>query len=359
MAELLKNMFNQQSLSEVANAIQLVYPPFKTQAFLASTMDETWDELGLKARNRKITLNLGTYLPLEYREAVKILEKALQGFSFAYFFPDFINLYGQGDVDWDFSVSALARTTEYWTAEFAVRPFIVKNQTRMMKEMDLWADNPNEHIRRLASEGCRPQLPWGKALVSFKEDPTPILPILEKLKTDPSLYVRKSVANNLNDMSKTHPDLVITIAKNWYGKNKDTDWIVTHGCRTLLKKGNREVLSLLGYGDMTSLTVKDFSLQRNSIAIGEDATFSFLLSAKTETKARLEYAIDYVKTNGKRSRKIFQLSKRSLQENEERFYTKKHSFRDTNSRKHHSGQHLITLIVNGIEKATAELELTP
>ena len=106
----------------------------------------------------------------------------------------------------------------------------------MMKQMYAWSKDENECIRRLASEGCRPALPWGQALTGFKKDPAPILPILRQLKADPSLHVRKSVANNLNDISKTHPDLVMELAKDWYGKNAYTDWIVKHGCRTLLKK---------------------------------------------------------------------------------------------------------------------------
>ncbi|WP_330398806.1 DNA alkylation repair protein, partial [Clostridioides difficile] len=102
----------------------------------------------------------------------------------------------------------------------------------MMAQMRKWSKHKSEHVRRRASEGCRPQLPWGQAISKYKKDPTPILPILERLKTDTSTYVQKSVANDLNDISKTHPDLVISIAKEWYGKNKSNNWIVKHGCRT-------------------------------------------------------------------------------------------------------------------------------
>ena len=111
----------------------------------------------------------------------------------------------------------------YSTAEFAVRPFIIKHEARMIAQMTAWTEHDNEHVRRLASEGCRPALPWGQALTSFKKDPSPVLQILERLKADPSLYVRKSVANNLNDISKTHPDLITELARDWYGKNEHTD----------------------------------------------------------------------------------------------------------------------------------------
>nr|WP_134794215.1 DNA alkylation repair protein [Clostridioides difficile] len=313
-------------------------------------MDETRNNLELKARCRKISMSLGMYLPEDYKEALSILEKSVTGFYFAFFFPDFVEVYGQDDVNWDLSISALERNTKYWSSEFAVRAFIIKDEERMMAQMRKWSKHKNEHVRRLASEGCRPQLPWGQAISKFKKDPTPVLPILEQLKTDTSTYVQKSVANNLNDISKTHPDLVISIAKDWYGKNKPTNWIVKHGCRTLLKKGNRDVLALFGYDDTTSINIQDFTLETTSISIGENLTFSFKILAKKATKTRLEYGIDYVKSNGKRNRKIFKISEVSLKENEKKSYMKKHSFADVSVRKHYPGIHSITIIINGVEK---------
>ncbi len=224
--------------------------------------------------------------------------------------------------------------------------------------MAAWAEHENEHVRRLASEGCRPALPWGQALTSFKKDPSPVLRILEKLKADPSLYVRKSVANNLNDITKNHPDLIIGLAKDWYGKSEQTDWIVKHGCRTLLKKGNRDVLGIFGFADVDCVDIDNFSLDAASVCIGEDMTFTFQIEAKTETKVRLEYGIDYVKANGKRSRKIFKISEPSLRKKEKKSYSKTHSFADASSKKHYSGIHSVTLIVNGVEKGTLDFEVS-
>ncbi|HBE9320571.1 TPA: DNA alkylation repair protein [Clostridioides difficile] len=357
MPELLKNMYNRESLYEVAVAIQSVYNSFKVDEFIKSTMDETWNNLELKARCRKISMSLGMYLPEDYKEALSILEKSVTGFYFAFFFPDFVEVYGQDDINWDLSISALERNTEYWSSEFAVRAFIIKDEERMMAQMRKWSKHKNEHIRRLASEGCRPQLPWEQAISEFKKDPTPVLPILEQLKTDTSTYVQKSVANNLNDISKTHPDLVISIAKDWYGKNKSTNWIVKHGCRTLLKKGNRDVLALFGYDDTTSINIQDFTLETTSISIGENLTFSFKILAKKATKTRLEYGIDYMKSNGKRNRKIFKISEVSLKENEKKSYMKKHSFADVSVRRHYPGIHSITIIINGVEKGKLDFEL--
>lgn len=361
MPELLKNMYNYKSLHKLALDIQSVYNSFPVDEFLKSTMDEMWESLALKARVRKISMCLGKHLPAVYQETLAILDKVVANYPdgfFGTFFPDFIELYGQDDTNWDLSINALERYTAYSSSEFAVRPFIIKHEKRMMEQMYVWSKHENHHVRRLASEGCRPALPWAQALLNYKKDPTPILPILEQLKTDPSEYVRRSVANNLNDISKTHPDLVTKLAKDWYGKNEYTDWIVKHGCRTLLKKGNFDVLAILGYNDVTSINVDDFSLGVKSISLGEDITFSFILSTNEATKVRVEYGIDYVKANGKRNRKIFQISEITLKENQKKSYTKKHSFSDFSTRKHYSGIHSITLIVNGVERGTLDFELT-
>lgn len=357
--EPLKNMLNHKSLRASALIIQSVYNSFDVDGFLETVMDETWDGLALKARGRKITLSLSKYLPTDYREALAVIDKVIEhakpviGFSF----PDFVEVYGQNEADWELSVGALEKYTRFWSSEFAVRPFIINHEERMMAQMYTWSKHESEHLRRLASEGCRPALPWAQSLPKYKKDPTPILCILEQLKSDSSLYVRKSVANNLNDISKTHPDLVVKLAKDWYGKNEHTNWIVKHGCRTLLKKGKREVLAIFGLDNLNSVTVADFILMAESISVGEDITFSFAISTEEATKVRLEYGIDYVKSKGKRNRKIFQLSEVSLKVNEKKLYTRKHSFADVSTRKHYKGTHSITLIVNGQERGTLDFEL--
>ena len=362
MPDPLKNMYNHESISTLAADIQQAYPPFQADNFLLSVMDDTWDSLELKARARKITINLGKYLPPNYREAIAIIDKVVMNYSdswldgnFSMIFPDFVEVFGLDD--WDTSISALERYTQYASGEFAVRPFIINHEQRMMAQMYAWARHESNHVRRLACEGCRPALPWAQALPKFKKDPTPILPILEQLKTDPCKWVRKSVANNINDISKTHPDLVTRLAKEWYGQNEHTNWIVKHGCRTLLKKGNRDVLAIWGYDDVLSIDVHDFSLSVASIPIGESIPFSFAISSKDATKVRLEYGIDYVKSGGKTSRKIFKISETVLKENGRKTYTKSHSFADVSVRKHYPGIHSVTLIVNGTQRGKLDFVL--
>jgi len=364
MAELLKDGLNKDYLNKLANDIQTVYAQLPTIDFVFSVMDETWDSLELKGRMRQITINLKKFLPESYPESISIIDKViaeygdwLTGFG-AMFFPDFVEVYGLDDEHWDISIAALERYTYHASAEFAVRPFIIKDEKRMMAQMLVWSKSDKPHVRRLASEGCRPALPWAQALPSFKKDPAPVLPILEQLKTDPDKWVRKSVANNLNDISKTHPDLVAKIAKEWYGKTADTDWIVKHACRTLLKKGNRDVLAIFGFDDTDAVCAENFATDVQTVAIGGAFNFSFAISTKETTKVRLEYAIDFVKANGKRNRKMFQISEMTLEANKTKAYTKNHSFADLSTRKHYPGTHSITLVVNGKEQGTLDFGLT-
>ena len=365
MPDALKDMYNRPYLEKLAAEIQLVYPPFQADTFVASVMDDSWEHLELKGRMRQITLNLGKYLPENFPEAIAVIDKVVADYGtdwmtegFCMYFNDFVEVYGQEEAHWDISIAALGRYTRHASSEFAVRPFIIKHETRMMEQMYAWSKSEDEHLRRLSSEGCRPALPWAQALPAFKKDPSPVLPILEQLKADPSLYVRKSVANNLNDISKTHPDLVVNIAKDWYGKNEDTNWIVKHACRTLLKKGNREALKLFGFGDDKAVETSGFSLERDEVSIGGELNFSFTISTKTATKVRLEYGIDYMKANGKQNRKIFQISESAVEKGITKNYTKKHSFADVSTRKHYPGAHAVTLIVNGSERGTLDFTVS-
>ena len=362
MPEALKNIYSPEAVRKLAKDIQSVYRPFMVEEFIQSTLEDTWDDLGLKDRIYKISITLGSYLPQDYEAAIHILDKVVMNYGSwldcsGMFFPIFVEVYGQDEKDWDTSMAALERYTPHASGENAVRPFIIRHEERMMSQMYVWSKHENEHVRRLSSEGCRPQLPMAQSLPRFKKDPTPILPILVQLKADPSLHVRKSVANNLNDISKTHPDLVAKLAKDWYGENEHTDWIVKQGCRTLLKQGNREVLAFFGYDDVDSIGVSDFALETDSVSIGDEMGFSFTLHAKEAIKARLEYGIDFVKSSGKRSRKIFQLSETTLKKNEKKHYTRKQSFADVSIRKHYPGTHSITLIVNGVEQGSLDFEL--
>jgi 3-methyladenine DNA glycosylase AlkC len=293
---------------------------------------------------------------MEFVEVLELLKKVAPRFKgglTGIVFPDYVEVYGLEF--WNESIEALEYFTQFSTSEFAVRPFVMKNQSLMIKQFLKWSKHQNEHVRRLASEGSRPRLPWGIALSSLKKDPSPIFPILENLKEDPSLYVRKSVANNLNDISKDHPELVLEIAQKWYGDNNDTNWIIKRGIRTLMKKGDQQALKLFGFGTNPKLIVEELAVTDN-LTIGDTLSFSFQFISLDEklTKIRVEYALDFVKANGKHSTKVFKIAENVINPGEKRVYTKKHSFKDLTTRKHYPGKHKISIVVNGEIKASED-----
>jgi hypothetical protein len=197
------------------------------------------------------------------------------------------------------------------------------------------------------------------ALPHFKKDPSLILPVLEKLKNDESEFVRKSVANNLNGISKDHPDLVLDICERWYGQNSNTDWIVKHACRTMLKAGNKRAMRLFGFSDPRHLSVASLTLAQQTLPIGDEQTFTFELTVATEEacKARLEYVLHFARPKGKSSRKVFQLREGSFEPGHHTI-SKRHSFADQSTRKHYPGQHRVVIVVNGVEMADAHFQLT-
>jgi len=337
---------------KLAEAIQSVYPEFVAGEFTRLVLDSAWADRELKQKMRHITVCLKKYLPEDYPESIHILEQITPQFRgfVALSFSDFAECYGLDF--WDISMNALARFTSSCSSEFAVRPFLDKDPQRAMEYFYRWAEDESQHIRRLASEGCRPRLPWGMGLRKFQKDPAPIIPILEKLKNDQEEYVRRSVANNLNDISKDHPSLVLDLFEKWKSQSKDVDRIIKHACRTLLKDGNKRALMLFGFANPDQLQVSNLSTDQASLKIGDHLRFSFTLtnnSAKTQI-VRLEYRIHYVKSSGKTSPKIFQISEGKFPPGEHAI-SKKQAFTDYTTRTHFHGEHRIEIVVNGETKA--------
>lgn len=358
MPEALKHAYNQKYLQQVADEISRHHKGFDKAGFLALVFDGEWQERELKARMSHIRSCLHEVLSLPFTEAVPVLCNAAPAFGGfeAMFFPDYIEAYGQDQ--WDISLPALEWLTRFSSSEFAVRPFIIADQERMMEQMYQWAEDDNYHVRRLASEGCRPRLPWAQALPEFKQNPLPVLPALEKLKTDESDYVRRSVANNLNDIAKDNAQVTIDWAKANKGNSDYTDWIIKHGCRTLLKQADRQVLQLFGYGDTESFDIKNLKLVKELIRIGEHLEFSFQLTSSSEElgKLRLEYEIGYLKANGKHSYKVFKICEGEYKEKDKTFY-RRQSFKPMTTRKHHPGLHWLKIKVNGVEKQSLSFML--
>ncbi|MBT3586332.1 MAG: DNA alkylation repair protein [Halobacteriovoraceae bacterium] len=358
MAELLKEAYNKAYISRLARDLVRVYPKFSSSAFSKSVFNGEWDALELKGRMRHITESLRAHLPEKYSEALGLLLKVAPeygGFE-GMFFPDFVEVYGMADKDWKRSIDALEKLTCYSSSEFAVRPFIISDSKMMMAKMLEWSKSKNEHHRRLASEGCRPRLPWACALPEFKLDPTAILPILENLKGDSSLYVRRSVANNLNDIAKDNPEVTLALGKKWYGKNADTDWLVKHAHRTLLKAGHPKALSLFGLKTPVGLKTSRIAVDKSTVKMGDELNFKFDFSVKKNSKIRLEYAIYFLRANGSHSEKLFKITERKFEPGTSRF-KKRHSFRKISTRTYYPGMQYISFYINGKEFAKRKFEL--
>jgi 3-methyladenine DNA glycosylase AlkC len=370
MAEALKSVYHGEFLRNFGNLISDVYSGFRTEDFTRDVMDGDWENLELKQRIRRISTVLGRHLPSRYEDAIDILlavSPRCTGFPYL-ILPDYVEVYGQADEHWELSMRALEQFTCGSSAEFAVRPFILRQPERMMAQMLAWTEHPSEHVRRLASEGCRPRLPWGVSLPLFKRDPSPILPILERLKQDPSLYVRKSVANNLNDIAKDNPDVVLRTARRWIGHHPHTDWIIRHGLRTMIRRAEPEALALFGFaGTDASAGLIDHAairLDRDRLPIGGrcEMAYEVRLTSRSRSpepvKLRIEYAVDYVRANGRTSRKLFFLTEKSLEDELQLKGQRTLHWADLSTRRHYPGLHRITLLVNGHEAAQTSLELT-
>lgn len=359
MAEPLKYFFNTEFVSGLANGIKEVHAPFDSVSFQKSVLDDQWEQRELKERMRHITMCLGAFLPRDYPEAVGILMKMAHELSDfpAMVLSDFVEIYGLDHLG--LSLDALELFTQSASAEFAIRPFIVKYEKETMARMLEWSGHENHHLRRLASEGCRPRLPWAMALVKYKKDPSPIMPILENLKNDPSEYVRKSVANNINDITKDNPEIALGLAKAWHGRSEYTNWILKHGLRTLLKNGNEEALRIFGFKEKVNVKLSDLQLSDSQVRRGQSLRFSFSIVNLDQGPSFLKvgFVVGYMKSNGRISEKIFHVAEKEFAPGQEFAFAKKMSFKDLTTRKHYTGGHYIAIIINGVPLAKQEFEL--
>jgi len=378
MAEAFKDIFNTRFFDRFTGDLRRVINDVDAHAFVRQVMDNEWENYGYKQRIKRITAVLHHFLPSDYKKAAAIIldlidtvkdrfpdfsridDKNFQLLSLEYgaILDNYIAEYGLDD--YATSINAIEKITQFTTCEFCVRPFIIRYPNEMMKQMLVWSKHNHWGVRRLASEGCRPRLPWGMALPNLKENPAPILSILENLKNDPSRFVRLSVANNLNDMVKDNPETVIRLAKKWHGTSKEVDWIIKHGCRTLLKQGNTTIMELFGLQtDVQQISVDNFNITATNVKPGNSLEFSFDLSNKNDKnhKIRLEYGIYYQKANGKLARKVHKISEKEYAGNSKSTIIRKHAFREVTTRKLYPGLHQVAVIINGNEFEKHPFEL--
>lgn len=365
MAEALKDMFFQKKFYQgLCTEMETLHPTFNSEQFLQEIFNDGWEKRALKDRMRHTTLTLHKHMPEDFRQALDILYQLLprlESFGFEkMIFPDYVELYGLED--WDASLPAFEIFTQSMSAEFAVRPFIVCDQERMMAQMLQWAEHEHVGVRRLASEGCRPRLPWAIALPALQQDPSPIFPILERLIKDPEETVRRSVSNNLNDISKDHPDRVVSFLEPYQSNaSPETNWIINHALRSLFKAGHAGALTMMGYGDISTVQFTDFSLELQKIPWNGEVKFSFKLisSAQTPLDLMIDYAIGFLRKNGKQNRKVFKLSKSTLNPGETLSFFRKFSFAPVTTRVYYPGEHALEIQINGQVVGQLSFELLP
>ena len=357
MAELLKNEINQAFVNDLAKDFGKLDPEFNRAKFKRSVMQTPWEQLELKQRMRRISGELRNNMTDDLKVAIPLVVEVSKGYSGLkhLVFPDFIEQFGLDTPD--ASLDALAKLTSGSSSEFAVRPFINAYPKKTLSKLRLWSRSECEHIRRLSSEACRPRLPWASPLASFKADPKPVLEIILPLLNDSSQYVRKSVANNLNDISKDHPAELISVVTKNKGKSKQVDWVLKHASRTLLKRAEPEILRLFGYTSPSHMKLSDW-VSNESVNWGGELAFKFKLSSQNKRLGliRVEFALSFVKANGSLSRKVFMISQ-SHCDGLEKHFSKKFSFKPISTRKYYPGTHYLELVVNGKTMAKRSFEL--
>lgn len=356
----IRDIFNPQRVNQLAGSLKSVWPSFDSVSFCENIIPRL-PNLSFSERSQLITDMLAQHLPDDFPTAIDILMKSLpgkiekqelEGYDGFIIMPISIYVSHYGMEHFELSMNALYEMTQRFTAEFAIRFFIEKYPERTLSVLSEWATDPNPHVRRLVSEGTRPLLPWALRLKRFVEDPTPTLPLLDLLKNDPELFVRRSVANHLNDHAKNHPDLVVEMLKHWKSEHssKELDWLVKHATRTLVKNGHPGALELIGFKKGAEVEIENFNTTPQ-VAMGGYLNFSFNLvsTGKKAQKLVIDYVIYFKKAGGSLAPKVFKMTTKSLAPGERLSLQKRHSFREITTRVYYPGEHAVAVQVNGVE----------
>ncbi len=365
MPEPFKNLFNEKIISYMGNHLERVWPEFDKVAFVAMAIDNL-ETLELKQRSAQITDALTAFLPGDFEQAGTIMldslaqnddsEDGIKGWAIMPM-ADYAGLYGQEH--FDISMTLFKEMTKRFSAEFGIRHFLINQSERTLAVLKTWADDPSHHVRRLISEGTRPRLPWAMGLPDFVADPAPILPLLEALKDDGEEYVRRSVANNLNDIAKDHPDIVADIAVQWLkDASKNRQRLIRHACRTLIKKGHKKTLAALGYGT-PQVTLERLEILTPEVDFGTALIFDMTLTSTSDKPQNLiiDYAIHHQKANGTTSAKIFKWKVIELKPSVTLKAKKKHAIRKITTRVYYPGKHGVEIFINGVSLAQKDFEL--
>ncbi|MBG6161654.1 3-methyladenine DNA glycosylase AlkC/uncharacterized protein (DUF2249 family) [Labrenzia sp. EL_195] len=331
------------------------------------------DQLELKQRARLIADETGKILPETLDAKFHILrsilhplenedvdrasdDKGIRGWGMM---PLGMVVTDHGLGDFKKSFALLKEMTKRATAEFEVRPFLDQDQDKALSIMTPWVKDDSVHVRRLVSEGTRPRLPWGMRLKKLVKDPSPTLPLLEALKDDPEEYVRRSVANHLNDIAKDHPDLVADIARRWLkDADRNREKLVRHACRSLVKQGHPGTLTAFGLKP-PEITVGGPYVKTPRVIYGDAVSFDVELSS-TGNKAQdlvIDYLVHFKKANGTLAPKVFKWTKVKLEPGERLSLSRDHAIRPITTRVYYGGTQAIGLRINGKDFGFSEFEL--
>lgn len=362
---LLKDVYSDKSVQLLASQIKAVYSNFDGQKFKEKFSAEH-PELEFSQRISLIVQLLREYLPSEPSISIPILVQALgpslpnpgrfDTESFIYLpLTHYVAKYGLSYID--LSLSALKEMTSRFSSEFAISAFLETDFDRAYEVLQDWTQDPDPHVRRLVSEGTRCRLPMGKRLNVFKGRQGKLISLLEKLKNDSHEYVRLSVANNINDLSKEEPNLVKELIREWLKvENNNLYKLAKHASRTLIKNADPDILSLFGYSGNGSVSLTNYELQTDTVIVGQELEFEIEVESQIVTKALIEYIII---SPGKRNsrRRIYRLRDCLIRPNKRKFIKKVHKIKNTSSFNWLRGSSSLVIRINGVEIAEREFQL--
>jgi 3-methyladenine DNA glycosylase AlkC len=358
MAEPLKNYFGPEVPIRIASMIETVDHAFPAEDFLAEALDG-YEGLELTPRARHIARALRRHLPQDYEQAIEILVASLgpalvtaelTGMDVFVYLPHVYFVAQFGVEHFEASMRAQYELTQRFTAEYSIRVFLERYQEQTLARLRDWAVDSNVHVRRLVSEGTRPRLPWAPRLRAFQHDPQPVLELLDLLKDDPELLVRRSVANNLNDIGKDNPTALISTCRRWMREpTPERRRLVRHALRSAVKRGDPEALQILGFVPAGVVSVRAIDITPAVVPIGESVTFTVELANEGSSTERLlvNLRVYFVKANGRPSPKVFKLKALDLDPQTSARLTKTISLAQHTTRMHYPGLHRVEVLVNG------------
>jgi 3-methyladenine DNA glycosylase AlkC len=364
----MKNAIGAEAVRELSTGLRAAWRAFDAAGFEHAAL-EGLAELELTERARHVADVLRAHLPREVPRALELLVRTFPepaspdgkvGLSALRFFvhSEFVARHALEHVDE--ALVFMRELTQRFTAEFAIRPYIEREPQRLLAVLAAWARDEDVHVRRLVSEGTRPRLPWGKRLRVFEADPAPVLELLEVLRDDPSEYVRRSVANHLNDIGKDRPDVLLDVAERWLADAPaPRAKLVKHALRSLVKAGDTRALALLGAGRAAKVEIERATFTPRRVKLGGELVLAVELSSTARSRQDLlvDYAIHYVKANGERRAKVFKGRRFELAAGERTTLRFTRSFADMTTRRHHPGTHAAELLVNGARFPLGEFDV--